>query len=86
MRVSIPSFIRLLPRSAIPKAAVIERPKPEIRVEGPSLIRELVARQEAAGDNWPPNLRIETFEDKKPDWVGVKGSVRQALKKWIKDR
>ncbi|KAF8323508.1 uncharacterized protein EI90DRAFT_3076875 [Cantharellus anzutake] len=86
MRASMFSLVRVLPRSSVPKAAVIERPKSEIRIEGPSLIRELVARQEAAGENWPPNLRIETFEDKKPDWVGVKGRVRQALKKWIKER
>jgi hypothetical protein len=50
------------------------------------LIRELVARRKAAGDSWPPNLRIETFENAKVDWNGYTSEVRTALKKFAKER
>lgn len=79
MRATCIRLVRVLPRSAVPKYTTILPPTPP--APPPSLVQTLVARQEAAGDNWPPNLRIETFEDSREDWVGVKKEIRTKLKK-----
>jgi len=86
MRGTCISRVRILPRSTVPKQSVVSRSPIAPKADEPSLIRELVARQEAAGDKWPPNLRIETFEDAKVDWNGYTSEVRTALKKFAKER
>lgn len=86
MRPSSITLVRILPRSAVPKQHVLARPATAVRAEAPSLIKELVDRQQTAGDAWPPNLRIETFEDGKADWNGYTKGVRSSLKEFAKER
>lgn len=85
MRPSSLACVRILPRAAVPKPAIVARPATAVKIEAPSLIHQLAERQAAAGDSWPPNLRIETFEDGKADWNGYTSGVRTALKKFARE-
>jgi hypothetical protein len=61
MRPSIPRLIRIIPKTSLPsqKVKVVpELPSYEQAKKTP-LIEILLKRKDEAGDNWPPNLRIE---------------------------
>lgn len=92
MRASLVQLVRILPRSAVPKPSIVPTvnmasPAAKLGAAGPSLIKELGQRQELGQQNgtWPGNLRIETFEDAKSDWVGYTKDIRRGLKKFAKE-
>ena len=89
MHPSRAALVRILPRSVVPpKSTLIPKPTPAVTnlKAAPSLIRDMVARQEKAGDTWPANLRIETFEDSREAYVGIKRDVIKGLRKVIHEK
>ncbi|KAH9966456.1 hypothetical protein BC827DRAFT_1175984 [Russula dissimulans] len=91
MRPSLPRFVRILPRSAItprehshpPPRIYDELPK-ESRKQ-PTLLEILLKEKEAAGSNYPPNIRIEPVVSKKT-FAGVKPELIPTLKGILRER
>ena len=76
MRPTLARFVRVIPRSQVDPSL---RPMPQpIRsdVSQPTLIEILQKRKDAAGDAYPPNIRIEALEAK----TALKGLPREARK------
>jgi hypothetical protein len=91
MRPSLSRLVRVLPRSAIP---VREHGHPPLRVyeeipkdarKQPSLLEILLKEKEAAGANYPPNIRIEPVVSKKT-FAGVKRGFVAPLKEILRER
>ncbi|KIY65722.1 hypothetical protein CYLTODRAFT_399979 [Cylindrobasidium torrendii FP15055 ss-10] len=79
MRPSPARLIRLVPRSSVSGAkkfvpALDQRPI----VKPPTLIETMQARQQAAGSNWPANIRIEPVV-RREDFKGVPKKTRAQL-------
>lgn len=91
MRPSLPRLVRLLPRSAIalpehghPSPRIYEEPPKGSRTQ-PSLLEILLKEKEAAGPNYPPNIRIEPVVSKKT-FAGVKREFVGPLKAILRER
>jgi len=90
MRPSLPLLVRLLPRSAIalPEHGHPPRIYEELSKESrkqPSLLEILLKEKEAAGPNYPPNIRIEPVVSKKT-FAGVKPEFVSPLKTILRER
>jgi len=91
MRPSLPRFVRILPRSAIaprehshpPPRIYDELPK-ESRKQ-PTLLEVLLKEKEAAGPNYPLNIRIEPVVSKKT-FAGAKRELIPTLKGILRER
>lgn len=61
MRPSIPRLMRIVPKSSLTsqKAKIIPELPSYADAKKTPLIEVLLKRKDQAGDNWPPNLRIE---------------------------
>jgi hypothetical protein len=86
MRPTIALQVRIVPRTAVPSSRILRTPKPSTHPAPPTIIQQLLAQRERRGDDWPPNLRIETFEDKPKDYVGINAKTRKEWKKVVKER
>ncbi|KAJ7261399.1 hypothetical protein B0H12DRAFT_967190, partial [Mycena haematopus] len=53
-------------------------------IKPPTLLESLIAQKNAAGDEWPPNLRIEPFISR-TEWDPVKKGLRSKLKKMLRE-
>jgi len=91
MRPSIPRLVRVLPRSAVavrehghPLPRVYEELPKESRKQ-PTLLEILLKEKEAAGANYPPNIRIEPLMSKKT-FAGVKREFVAPLKAISRER
>ena len=91
MRASLPRLVRILPRSAIPlpehgrpPRRIYEEPPKDARKE-PTLLEMLLKEKEAAGSNYPPNVRIEPVVSKKT-FVGVKRDLVPQMKAILRER
>ena len=91
MRVSLPRLVRILPRSAI---ALPEHDHPPLRIyeelpkdarREPTLLEILLKEKEAAGSNYPPNIRIEPLALKKT-LAGVKRDLVPQMKAILRER
>jgi hypothetical protein len=91
MRPSPARFIRLLPRSAIAPperghcAPKIYEELPKDCRKLPSLLEILLKEKEAAGPNYPPNIRIEPVVSKKT-FAGVKRDLIAPIKAILRER
>ncbi len=91
MRPTIPRLLRIIPRSQLtaesPSLKPI-RPLPSpVRsdVKHPTLIQVLQKRQKDAGEDFPPNLRIEPELTKKV-FRGIPAEIREGLKAVVRER
>ncbi len=91
MRFTLPRLVRILPRSAI---ALPERGQPPLRIyeelpkesrKEPTLLEILLKEKEAAGPNYPPNIRIEPVASKKT-FAGVKREFVPQMKAILRER
>ncbi|KAJ3481556.1 hypothetical protein NLI96_g7584 [Meripilus lineatus] len=92
MRPTIPRLLRIIPRSQLKTESPSTKPirplpPPPTRsdVKRPTLIQVLQQRQKEAGDNFPPNLRIEA-ELTKRSFKGVPAEIREELKEVVRER
>jgi hypothetical protein len=92
MRPSLPRLVRVLPRSAIPvrehghlPPARVYEELPKGSSRQPSLLEILLKEKEAAGANYPPNIRIEPVVSKKT-FAGVKREFVAPLKAVLRER
>ncbi|KAI0295518.1 hypothetical protein BC826DRAFT_1008219 [Russula brevipes] len=83
MRPSLPRLVRLLPRSAVVALPQHGRPPPRIYEELPKDSRNL--QKEAAGPNYPSNIRIEPVASKKT-FAGVKRDLVAPMKAVLRER
>jgi hypothetical protein len=91
MRVSLPRLVRILPRSAIalpehglhPPRIYEELPKDSRKQ--PTLLEILLKEKEAAGSNYPPNIRIEPVVSKKT-FAGVRRDMVSQMKAVLRER
>jgi hypothetical protein len=92
MRPSLRRLVRVLPRSAIAPVApehghtplrIYEELPKESRKQ-PSLLEILLREKEAAGPNYPPNIRIEPVVSKKT-FAGVKREFVAPLKAVLRE-
>ncbi|KAJ7093175.1 hypothetical protein C8R44DRAFT_815762 [Mycena epipterygia] len=81
-----PSIPRIVPREKIRlRTSILSAPLPRSHeIKPPTLIETLLARKLAAGDRWPPNLRIEPFISR-ATWAPVKKGIRSKLKKMLRE-
>jgi hypothetical protein len=91
MRASLPRLIRILKRSAIalpehghPPLQIYEELPKDARKE-PTLLEILLKEKEAAGSNYPPNIRIEPIAPKKT-FAGVKRELVPQMKAILRER
>jgi len=90
MRVSLPRLVRILPRSAItpghgrPPVRIYEELPKDSRKQ-PTLLEILLKDKEAAGPNYPPNIRIEPVASKKT-FAGVKRDLIAQMKSIVRER
>jgi hypothetical protein len=91
MRASLPRLVRILPRSAIARP---ENGHPPLRIyeelpkgsrKQPSLLEILLKEKEAAGPNYPPNIRIEPVASKNT-FAGVKRDLVAEMKAILRER
>ncbi|KAH9998129.1 hypothetical protein BJV74DRAFT_767952 [Russula compacta] len=91
MRPSLPRLVRILPRSAIapPKHG---HPLPRVYEElskdsqkQPSLIEILLKEKEAAGPDYPPNIRIEPVVSRKT-FAGISRELVVPMKVALRER
>jgi hypothetical protein len=92
MRPSLPRLVRLLPRSAVVALPQHGHPPPRIYEElpkdsrkPPSLLEILLQEKEAAGPNYPSNIRIEPVASKKT-FAGVKRDLVAPMKAVLRER
>ena len=91
MRPTLTTLSKILPRSAVPEGAkVLPSALPTLnRARQPTVVEQLVQRKSAAleaGLAFPPNLRIERFDNTRARWQGVSRDVREELKKVIREK
>jgi hypothetical protein len=80
---AVPRFVPL--RKIAPDASILPAAAPRNHeLRPPTLIQTLVARKDAAGDGWPPNLRIEPVISR-TDWAPVKKGLRSKLKRMLRE-
>lgn len=91
MRVSLPRLVRILPRSAItppghghPHVRIYEELPKDSRSQ-PTLLEILLKEKEAAGPNYPPNIRIEPVASKKT-FAGVKRDLIAQMKAIVREK
>jgi hypothetical protein len=91
MRVTLPRLVRILPRSAItppghghPPVRIYEELPKDSRKQ-PTLLEILLKEKEAAGPNYPPNIRIEPVASKKT-FAGVKPDLIAQMKSIVRER
>ncbi|KAF8479224.1 hypothetical protein DFH94DRAFT_632137 [Russula ochroleuca] len=91
MRASLPRLVRVLPRSAIVRP---EHGHPPLRIyeelpkdsrKQPSLLEILLKEKEAAGPNYPPNVRIEPVASKST-FAGVKRDLVTQMKAILREK
>ncbi|KAF5316041.1 hypothetical protein D9619_006359 [Psilocybe cf. subviscida] len=88
MRPTLSRLIRVVPRSTlvVPDTKIYNRPKPQSEErKQATLIDNIIAQREAAGENWPQNIRLEP-QLKKDDFKAVMPKIRTELKKLMKER
>jgi hypothetical protein len=91
MRPSLARLVRVLPRSAValpehgnpPPRIYEELPKESRKL--PSLLEILLKEKEAAGPNYPPNIRIEPVVSRKT-FAGVKRDIIAPMKAILRER
>ncbi|KAJ7168142.1 hypothetical protein C8R43DRAFT_876976 [Mycena crocata] len=83
---SKPAVPRIVPRAKIThRASILPAPTPRNHeLKPPTLIENLMARKGTAGDEWPPNLRIEPFITRQT-WAPVRKGLRSKLKKMLRE-
>lgn len=87
MRPSAAALVRVLARSAVPKSArviVSANAAPPV-TRSPTLADELLARQKAAPEKFPTNLRIEQLPSH-DEWKRVQRDIRKRLKNVLEQR
>ena len=91
MRATLPRLVRVLPRSAItprehgyPPLRIYEELPKDTRKQ-PSLLEILLKDKEAAGPNYPPNIRIEPIASKKT-FAGVKRDLVAQMKAIVREK
>lgn len=91
MRATFPRLVRVLPRSAItprehghPPLRIYEELPKDTRKQ-PSLLEILLKDKEAAGPNYPPNIRIEPIASKKT-FAGVKRDLVAQMKAIVREK
>ena len=91
MRVSLPRLVRVLPRSTIaprgqgrPPVRIYEE-LPKASRRQPTLLEILLKEKEAAGPNYPPNIRIEPVVSKET-FTGVKRELIAQMKAIVRER
>ena len=91
MRASLPRLVRILKRSAI---ALPEHGHLPLRIyeelpidarKEPTLLEILMKEKEAAGSNYPPNIRIEPVASKKT-FAGMKRDLVPQMKAILRER
>ncbi|KAJ6547125.1 hypothetical protein B0H19DRAFT_1164113 [Mycena capillaripes] len=77
---------RIVPREKIAsKASILPAAVPRNHeIKPPTMIETLLAQKAAAGDEWPPNLRIEPFISR-TEWAPVKKGLRSKLKRMLRE-
>lgn len=88
MRPSPIRLVRVLPRSEVLSAVSKLKPRPPpVRSDVPktTLIQILQKRKEAAGADYPSNIRIEPTLSKE-DFRGVPAETRKQLRDLIKEK
>ncbi|KAJ6618311.1 hypothetical protein B0H10DRAFT_1734306, partial [Mycena sp. CBHHK59/15] len=77
---------RIVSRQKIaPRTSILPAPVPRNHeLKPPTLIERLLAQKLAAGDEWPPNLRIEPFISR-DTWAPVKKGLRSKLKRMLRE-
>ncbi|KAJ7756836.1 hypothetical protein DFH07DRAFT_820124 [Mycena maculata] len=83
---SKPSIPRLVSRKKIAlQASILPAPVPRNhKIKPPTLSEGLLAEKLAAGDKWPPNLRIEPFITREK-WAPVQKGLRSKLKRMLRE-
>jgi hypothetical protein len=91
MRPTLTRLVRVLPRSAItlpehghPPPRIYEELPKDSR-KSPSLLEILLKEKEAAGPNYPPNIRIEPVVSRKT-FAGVKRDLVTPMKAILRER
>ncbi|KAK7023896.1 hypothetical protein R3P38DRAFT_1078396 [Favolaschia claudopus] len=81
-----PTQPRIIPRGKIAlNASIVPAAIPRNHeTKPPTLIQTLIAQKDAAGDEWPSNLRIEPFISR-AEWAPVKKGLRSKLKKMLRE-
>ncbi|KAF7322688.1 hypothetical protein HMN09_00047600 [Mycena chlorophos] len=65
--------------------SILPAPVPQaVDAKPPTLLETLMAKQRAAPESWPPNLRIEPTISR-ATWAPVKKGVRSKLKRMLKE-
>ncbi|KAG8949919.1 hypothetical protein FRC04_008222 [Tulasnella sp. 424] len=91
MRPSSQALSKILPRAAVPESSIIApMALPTIsRAKQPTVIDKLLAKKKAAmeaGHSYPPNLRLETFQDVRASWQGIGKDLRRELKLLVREK
>ncbi|KAJ7632233.1 hypothetical protein FB45DRAFT_911880 [Roridomyces roridus] len=81
-----PAIPRLIPRRNVaPRTSILPAPTPRNhQIKPPTLIETLIAQKSAAGDRWPPNLRVEPFITRET-WEPVRKGLRSKLKRMLRE-
>lgn len=88
MRPSLPRLVRVIPRGQLKSEQLRTVPIPQLvrsDVKRPTLIELLQKRRAEAGNDYPPNIRIEPALTKK-SFSGVKKEHIIELKALLKER
>ncbi|KAJ3572807.1 hypothetical protein NP233_g2843 [Leucocoprinus birnbaumii] len=88
MKASAIRLVRIIPRKALDPAAVkvVDAPAPQTQdLRQPTVLQLLQQQREAAGAEWPKNIRIEPVV-KKGEYRPVQAEVRTQLKKMLRER
>jgi len=87
MRPTASLLVRILSKARVPKAVRVNPAAQPVlpRSKQPTLIDELLARQKASPDTFPPNLRVEQLPTK-AQWDKVQGSIKKRLKHVLEER
>ncbi|KAJ7197218.1 hypothetical protein GGX14DRAFT_375178 [Mycena pura] len=77
---------RIVPRENIKRGtSILPAPAPRSHeTKPPTLLETLIAKKQVAGDDWPPNLRVEPFISR-DTWAPVKKGTRSKLKRMLKE-
>ncbi|KAJ7184208.1 hypothetical protein C8R46DRAFT_1063280 [Mycena filopes] len=80
---SLPRFVSR--KKIEERTSILPAPAPRSHeIKPPTLIETLAARKLAAGDRWPPNIRIEPVISR-ATWEPVRKGIRSKLKKMLRE-